>query len=151
MGKILPDTVFMKKFLVLLAAFGLTVSCSMDDGYNKFDIEFLPAISVEAPEYVTRGQTSYFKIYYRRPNDCYYVSGFDYTTEGNIRNVAIQSLIVQNADCLSLENTEPESINMPFVCPPTYDTQIYVFRFYRGTNVETNQDDYLEIEVPVAQ
>jgi hypothetical protein len=153
MGKIVPNMVFMKKFFALLAALCLLMSCSMDDGGKEFDIEFLPVLSIVPPQYVTPGQTSYFKLYYRRPSDCYFVNGFEYTANGNIRTIAIQSLVVESNDCLSLESTGPESIDMPFVCPLTYDNQSYVFRFYSGnTNVGTaTEPQYMEIEVPVVQ
>ncbi len=151
MGKIIPHMVFMKKFFVLLAVFGLVVSCSMDDDNKQFDLEFLPVISVDAPETVTPGQTAYFKLYYKRPNDCYFVNGFDYTAEGNVRKVAVQSIIVEDSNCQSLANAEAEHIDMPFVCPPTYDTESYVFRFYQGTDATSNEESYLEVTVPVAQ
>lgn len=153
MGKIEPYTVFMKKFFALLATLCLLVSCSMDDGNQEFDIEFLPVLNVVPPQHVTPGETAYFKLYYRRPTDCYFVSGFDYKAEGNVRTIAIQSLVVESADCLSLDGTEPETIDMPFVCPPTYENESYVFRFYSGTtNVgSTNELQYTQIEVPVVQ
>lgn len=151
MGKIIPRMVFMKKFFVLLAVFSLVASCSVDDGGKQFDLEFLPVLSVEPPQSVTPGQTAYFKLYYRRPNDCYFVNGFDYSADGNVRNVAIQAIVVEDSDCMSLDGTEPESKDMPFVCPPVYDAESYVFRFYSGTDTTSNAANYLEVEVPVVQ
>lgn len=153
MQKGIPYTVYMKKLLVVLAAFVVLVSCSMDNDTKEFDLAFVPIISVEAPEVVVPGQTSYFTLYYRRPNDCYFVNGFDYKAEGNVRTVALQALVVEDADCLSLETAEAESIQMPFDCPPNYINETYIFRFYGNPDgVNTgSQPQYMEIQVPVAQ
>jgi len=144
-------TRFMKKILALLAALFIMASCSMDSDTKEFDVEFLPVLSVDAPESVTPGQTANFTVHYKRPTDCYYVNGFDYTANGALRTVALQALVIQDADCLSLENTAGETINMPFQCPPVYSYSAYLFRFYQGKNADTGEDQFLEIEVPVAQ
>jgi hypothetical protein len=151
MGKIIPRMVFIKKFFVLLAVCCLVASCSMDENGQEFDLEFLPVISVDAPQTVTPGQTSNFRLYFRRPTDCYFVNGFDYSAQGNIRYVAVQAIVVEDSDCMSLDGSEPEYKDMPFVCPPTYDSSSYVFRFYSGTDAVLNSENYLEIEVPVVQ
>ncbi|MES2487713.1 MAG: hypothetical protein V4581_17425 [Bacteroidota bacterium] len=141
----------MKKILILLTALITMASCSMDNDTQEFELEFLPVLSVEAPQSVTPGQTANFKVFYKRPTDCYFVNGFDYTADGAIRNVALQAIVIQDADCLSLENTAAESINLPFQCPPVYSYSAYLFRFYQGKNADTGENQYLEIEVPVAQ
>jgi hypothetical protein len=153
MGKIIPYAVFMKKIVALCAALVVLVSCSMDNDVQDFDIAFVPVISVDAPEVVVPGQTSYFNLYYRRPNDCYFVNSFDYHAEGNIRTVALQAIVVEDNNCMSLETAEAESIQMPFECPPNYVNEIYIFRFYSGPGTASagNTLEYTEIEVPVAQ
>jgi hypothetical protein len=145
------DTVFMKKFLALLVAIAFTVSCSLDDGEKEFTVEFLPTISVQAPEYVVAGQTAYFTVNYRRPTDCHYVNGFYYQIDGAIRTVAVQSIIIEESECNALDTQGPESRTLNFECPPVLSVTSYLFKFYQGVNPDTGEDLYLEIEVPVHQ
>jgi len=140
----------MKKILTLLAALFIMVSCSLDEAPKEFQLEFLPIISVDVPEYVVPGQASTFTVYYRRPTDCYFANGFDYQADGSTRTVALQSIVIEDSDCLSLENTEAEHTSFQFDCPPVYNYETYLFKFYKGTDASGNEQ-FLEIEVPVQQ
>jgi hypothetical protein len=141
----------MKKILALFAAFITITACSLDHDVKEFNVEFLPILAVDAPEVVVPGQTAQFTIYYKRPTDCYYVNGFEYEADGAIRTVALQSIVIEDADCLSLENAAQESTTLDFQCPPVYSYDSYLFKFYQGTNEDTGENQYLEIEVPVGQ
>ncbi|KOS07136.1 hypothetical protein AM493_14625 [Flavobacterium akiainvivens] len=146
----------MKKIIVMAAAFVALVSCSADNDVHEFQLDFVPVVAVEAPEFVTPGLTSEFKLYYKRPNDCYYINGFDYEAAGNVRTVAVQAIVLQDSDCVSMETAAAESIIMPFQCPPNYSQESYVFRFYGNPDGTMNgapngESSYIQIEVPVAQ
>jgi len=140
----------MKKILTLLAALFIMVSCSLDNDVKEFQLEFLPILSVEVPEHVSPGQSSNFTVFYKRPTDCYFANGFDYQADGAIRTVALQSIVIEDSDCLSLENTEAEQISFQFDCPPVYSYDAYLFKFYQGTDT-SGIEQFLEIEVPVQQ
>ncbi|RYD85663.1 MAG: hypothetical protein EOP54_31125 [Sphingobacteriales bacterium] len=141
----------MKKILVLLTALFIMVSCSLDNDAKPFDLEFLPILSVDTPEVVVPGQSYNFTVYYRRPNDCYFANGFDYKADGAIRTVALQAIVIEDSDCLSLDTAEMETMSFQFDCPLVYSNSAYLFRFYQGENLTSGEDTFLNVEIPVQQ
>lgn len=140
----------MRKILVLLGALFIIASCTMDDGPLKMQVEFLPALSVEAPKYMTPGGTYEFKVKYKRPTDCYYFDGFYYEPEGDLHMIAVQALVIKDAECQSLESLEPEEATFEVSCSPLYTQSNYVFKFYKGVDEDGNQL-FLEVDIPVQQ
>ncbi len=141
----------MKKILVLLGVLCLFASCSMEEDRLKFDMEFLPALAVEVPEYMQPGQTYEFKVKYNRPTDCYYFDGFYYEQEGDINIVAVQALVIQDADCLPLESPVHEEATFQVTCSPFYTASTYHFKFYKGEGTTAGVQEFLEVEIPVQQ
>lgn len=140
----------MKKILVLLGMICLLVSCSMEEDRVKFDIAFLPAVSVEVPEYMQPGQTYDFRIKYSRPTDCYYFDGFYYESDGDAHVVAVQALVIRDANCESLESLAPEEGTFQVTCSPLYNGDSYHFKFYTGENAQGVQE-FMNVEIPVHQ
>jgi hypothetical protein len=140
----------MKKLLLLFVMLSLLISCVPEEDNLKFHVEFVPVESVEVPETVTPGHTYDIKLKYRKPTDCHYFDGFYYEANGSVRVVAIQTMVIENANCQPLVNEELETASFDFVCSPAYNADSYVFKFYKGEDGAGIQQ-YLEIEVPVVQ
>lgn len=140
----------MKKILVLLGIFCLIASCSLEEDKLKFHVEFLPAVAVEVPEYMQPGQTYEFKVKYNRPTDCYYFDGFYHELQENAHIVAVQTLVIQDADCKPLETLVPEEGTFQVTCSPVYTSESYLFKFYQGEDTQGNQQ-FLQVEIPVQQ
>lgn len=139
----------MKKLLLLIAVLITICSCSIDDGpRQQFHLEFLPVESVDVPDHFVRGQNYDIKVYYRRPNDCYYYDDFYYEANGNTRTVAVQSIVIEDANCEPITDAAPEEASFNFLCANIYTNTSYLFKFYKGTDAEGNQE-FLEVEVPV--
>jgi hypothetical protein len=138
----------MKKIVLLLAALFVFASCSVDNqDHPDFHVAFLPADSVSTPAYVVPGQSYPITMYYKRPDDCHYLDGFYYDKLGNIRTVAIQSIVLEHSDCQPVTDTAPDVATFDFECPiGTYNS--YVFKFYKGDDAQGTQQ-FIEVEVPV--
>lgn len=141
----------MKKLLLLLVTLLLVFSCvPEDDDRVQFHIEFVPAVSVELPESFTRGETYEIKVKYNRPTDCHYFDGFYYEASGHIRTVAVQTIVIEDANCEPLVSIAPEESSFNFYCNPTYADNTYTFKFYTGQGSNGAQE-FMEVEVPVVQ
>lgn len=140
----------MKKILALIGAVFLITSCSLEEDKLKFQMEFLPAVAVEVPEYMQPGQTYEFKVKYNRPTDCYYFDGFYYETQGNAHVVAVQALVIQDAECKPIEPLLPEEGTFQVTCSPGYTLDSYLFKFYQGENSSGDQQ-FFQVEIPVQQ
>ena len=141
---------FMKKILLLLGVLCIIItSCSIDNGDKlKFHVEFLPVVSVEIPETMQPGGTYEFKVTYSRPTDCYYFDGFYYEPEGNANIVAVQTLVIEDADCQPLTTLAPEVATFQVSCSPDYTASTYFFKFYQGEDADGNQQ-FMEVYIPV--
>ncbi len=143
----------MKKLLLLLIVLTGISSCTFKDDTLNFQVEFIPIESIEFPENMESGQTYQLKIFYKRPNDCYYFDGF-YTEKGQSSEVlAVQTLVIQDAKCESLEGEEPEVGLYEFTCP-NYDistlNNVYSFEIYKGDDSEGNMI-FETVQVPIEQ
>lgn len=141
----------MKKLFLVLARAFVALACSMDgDEKNDFALAFIPIESVTMPEYVTPGSTYTITMYYRRPNSCYYVSDQPYyDIVDNVRTVAVQSYIIENADCRPIETAAPDVKTFDFRCPLTTDDH-FKFRFFKGVD-DSGYQEFIEVILPVQQ
>ncbi|MEL1245977.1 hypothetical protein AAEO56_17015 [Flavobacterium sp. DGU11] len=141
----------MKKLLVLLAVIGIAVACTDEPDTLKFHVAFVPVISVEMPEEMIFGQTYEIKVKYKRPNDCHYFDGFYHDPNNTSAEIiAVQTLVIEDAQCAPLDGLEPDESSFDFTCSSTYAGTSYLFKFYKGDDAQGNQQ-FLEIEVPVHQ
>jgi len=140
-----------KKLLFVVTMVFIAVACSLDsDSTQDFDMVFIPIESVTMPDYVTSGQTSLISMQYRKTNDCYYVSDEPlYEINGTTRTVAIQAVVIERANCRTIEYAAPETKSFNFTCPITAERN-FTFKFYQGVNAQ-GEDQYLEVIVPVQQ
>lgn len=147
-------TLPMKKLFLILVALALVFGCVPDDNENRtnFHMEFLPVTAVDLPQTMSRGETYTIKVNFNLPTDCHYFNGFYYNRSNNTRTVAVQALVIEDNNCTSpADSNVGEQKSFEFYCTPDYSYNYYIFKFYQGVNEETNQDEFLEIQVPVTQ
>lgn len=139
------------KFFLILATLFIAVACSLDsDENNDFNLTFIPVESVTMPTYVTPGESYPVTMYYKRPNDCYYVSQEPYyEINGNIRTVAVQAVLLEDGNCRDMQLAAPDVKTFDFQCPITAESS-FTFRFYNGEDNYGNRQ-FLEVVVPVQQ
>ena len=142
----------MKKLLLLCVTLLLLFACVPEDSDNvKFHVEFIPVQSVVVPESMVKGQTYEIKVNFILPTDCHYFDGFYYEPDFNIRTVAVQSIVIEDANCApATEDAMPEQKSFNFLCSTLYSYSSYTFKFFQGEDEAGNQQ-FLEIEVPVTQ
>ena len=141
----------MKKLFLLLFASILLFSCMKDEQDDpEFHMEFVPILNVAMPQSVTRGHTYEIEVTFKRPNDCYYFNGFTKEYSGQLVTVGAQTIVIQHAECQSLETFAPETETFNFKCSESYQLDEYTFRFYQGTTT-TGELIYLEKQVAVTE
>ena len=141
---------FMKKLILFFVTVFVVASCSLEDDSPKFHVEFVPIVNVHMPEAFYRGETYEIQVEYKRPSDCYFFDGFYYEEQTGALLVAVQTLVIEDAQCQPLDTLEPEVASFNFTCSPGYTEQAYVFKFYTG-NGQMGTDNFTTWEVPVIQ
>lgn len=144
---------FMKKLLLFAAMLIIAGACSYDDNTAKFEVEFLPIESIAMPESMEPGHYYDITVYYKRPDDCHYFDGFYTEKDSQSEILAVQALVIQDANCISLEDQEPESATYNFKCPDNIGTSSYTsyeFKVYKGIDGSGNRI-FETVEVPVGQ
>jgi len=137
----------MKKLLALSLVLIFMSACSVNDDNNpNYNFEILPVASVDIPSEFTLGETYPIKVTYLKPTSCYYFKEFYYSKNLNERTVAPITLVYQNDNCQTLENTTEEA-TFNFIVTGNGS---YVFKFWQGED-EAGEDQYLIIEVPVVE
>jgi hypothetical protein len=120
------------------------MSCSPEGDEVRYNFEFLAIESVELPDTLVLGQTHEIKVTYKRPTSCHVFNAFYYEKNLNVRTIAVNSIVTQRNDCVTLDNViEEASINFYVT-----NNGSYIFKFWQGKD-ENGEDLFLEIEVPV--
>lgn len=140
----------MRKLVLFFVTLFLITSCSMDEDNPQFHVQFVPAVEVTMPEYFVHGETYEINVKYKRPTDCYFYDGFYYSQDGNALVIAVQTLVIEDANCESLEDMAAEEASFTFSCNPDYNGTSYLFKFYTGKDAN-GHNTYMEMEVPIAQ
>jgi len=136
----------MKRILILFGLVFLLNSCSMDDDSINYHYEILPVDSYEIPESFEFGQTYTIKIYYKLPTTCHVFDGFYYNSYLNTRTVAVQSVVVNQSNCVEIDVDEP-ALQNTFEFNVVYN-ETYLFKFYKGKD-ENGNEIFEEVEIPV--
>ncbi|WP_336066632.1 hypothetical protein [Mesoflavibacter sp. CH_XMU1404-2] len=136
----------MKKIILLLISLSF-LSCSLDDGNEvTFHREFLPILSVDAPEFFTQGEDHEITVTYTRPNSCYQFDYIYYTKNNNERTVAVLAKVLENNNnCIEVVEESETTFTVR-----AEQEETYVFNFWQGVD-DNGEDMYLIIEVPVEQ
>ncbi len=140
---------FLTKLFLVIAVALIAIACSMDEDKKiDFVVEFIPVEGVDTPQYVVPGNTYPVTMYFKRPNDCYYVQQEPYySISGSVRTVAVQALVIEDANCMPLDTTVTEEKTFNFQCPLTTDNS-FTFRFYKGNDAAGNQQ-FIDVTIPV--
>jgi len=136
-----------KYLLILIVAFSVTLSsCSDDDDYHDYHLEYIGAKSVEVPDEFIHGQTYRINVTIELPNSCYFFyNQYDYFYEGTSRLIYPIAHVDDGVPC-TLNITET-TFSIPV---QVLQKEPYIFKFYQGED-EDGQDMFLTIEVPVVE
>ena len=139
----------MKKLVTLLmlaviATFTFS-ACSIEDDSPNYHFEFMPVDSVSVPESFVMGQSYVIKAYYKRPTECHFEEGFYYERDLNTRTFALQSRVLDQANCAPIVNGPLLEAKFNFF---VNSNGSYLFKFYTGEN-EAGEKTFLEYEIPV--
>lgn len=132
----------LRKFFFVLFAVLLTVSCSDDDSYD-YHYELLPIEEAMVPEVFEYGELYELSVKYNVPDDCYINSDILYEYDGDARNVAVISLVIESNNCEVIDIEEELTFKVHAL-----QESPYIFRFWQGDD-ENGDPVYLTIEVPV--
>lgn len=135
----------MKRIFLLLIIGIALVSCSLEteDGTN-FHTELLPIESAILPNEFKRDKVYDLPFTYVKPSTCHIFQGFYYEKVGNIRTIAINTNVVEQAGC-TVPTVNPNTEILKFK-PSNYES--YVFKLWKGTN-DSGEDIFEIIEIPV--
>lgn len=135
----------MKKIL-LLSVLATFLSCDIEGNDElNFSSELMSIQSVDIPEEFTFGQSHEITLNYTRPNDCYVFNRILSQPEANnTRIIAVVDNVYNNQDCNQVAEDASVSFNFNVT-----NTETYTFQFFQG--IQNGEDQYLIVEVPVAQ
>jgi len=138
----------MKKFTYLLIMFvGLALtlsSCSNDDDYHDYHLEYVAVTSAEVPDEFIFGNTYRIDVTIELPNSCYYYyNQYDYFYEGTSRLIYPIGHVDDGVACTP--NIRETTFSIPV---QVLQSEPYIFKFYQGEDAD-GQDIFLTIEVPV--
>lgn len=133
----------MKKiFSALLISF-LLFSCSSEE--DNYRIVILPVAKVEPEIDFAKDSVTEITVKYLRPSNCYFYDDFYYDRNEFTRVVAIYNIEMQRNDCQTLEN---DTISVPLRFKPT-ELGTYYFKFWKGTNPTTGEQEFFELQAVV--
>jgi hypothetical protein len=133
----------MKK-IVFLIMFGLTIiSCDVDQE-ETYTYEVNPVYAVDMPTAFRKDSITNIPVSFKRPSTCHLFTDFYYEIEGLNRNVAIQTIKVNQDNC----QVDTENIYNRFLKFKPAELATYHFKFWTGTNTQ-GVDQYIEYDVVV--
>lgn len=135
----------MRKLFLLLFVSALVTSCDLsDDDRPNFHYEILAVEDFEIPDTFDYLGTYQIKLYYKLPSNCHSLGGIYFDRYNNERTVGIQSIVVNNENCLANQDEILEtSFNFEVI-----SNQTYLFKFYKGKDTNGN-NIFEEVEIPV--
>ena len=139
-----------RRFVLFLAVVTLlsSISCSLDEGNDpNFHFEALPVISADFPEFFEYGKIYRIDVVVERPSSCHFFETFDFNHTGETeRTVFGIATVFEDDDCAEITDGTFETF-FDFEVRYTND---YTFKLWSGKN-ENDEDEYLIVNVPVAQ
>lgn len=115
-------------------------SCSPsgDNDIVAHHFEYIPVVSVDAPDEFILGQTSQIRVTYAMPNSCYGFYNFDYIYQGESREVKTIAIVNDEAICTQATVEGEYVINVEAL-----QQEVYTFKFWQA------EGQYLTVIVPV--
>ncbi|MDO6736806.1 hypothetical protein [Wenyingzhuangia sp. 2_MG-2023] len=135
----------MKRLLLASLLTLFLFSCSDDDNFSKFHIEYLPIDEAIFPSTFDYNEEYDITFKYTMPNSCYYFDNLYYKTNDSIRTVAIVAYVDDESECT--EETREEEQTFKITAAQKED---YIFKIWKGKD-DDNEDVYDEIIVPVLE
>lgn len=136
----------MKKLLLLVSFFVLLLgSCSTDTKNEEYTYEVLPVSQVLLPSVFKVNEENEIQVSFLRPSTCYAFDSFYYDIKGNIRTIAVESLLFSNNNCTTLTTNNTLTKSLMFT-PNT--TGNYTLKFWNGKDTNGN-DTFLTYEIVV--
>jgi hypothetical protein len=134
-----------KYLLILIVALSVSLSsCSDDDDYHEYHLEYIGVKSAEVPDVFTFGQTYRINVTIELPNSCYfYYNQYEYFYEGTSRLIYPIAHVDDGVPCTP--NITETTFSIPV---QVLQEEPYIFKFYQGEDAD-GQDTFLTIEVPV--
>lgn len=129
-----------KQFLILFSILFL-ISCSpttTTDDLILHHFEYIPVVSVEAPNEFVLGETYDIKVTYQMPNSCYNYYNFDYIYQGESREIKTIAIVNDEAVCTQATVDGEYTISVKAT-----QQEIYTFKFWQADG------EYLTVIVPV--
>jgi hypothetical protein len=118
----------MKKIVALIGIFLLAISCSLESDNPRFYSELLPVESYEMPTAFYVDTENEIVLRYINPSTCHAFDGFYYEKVDFTRTVAIQTGVVDQANCSALNN---QIVTKILKFKPE-ETGVYLFKFWKG-------------------
>lgn len=127
------------KRLVLVLLSVILLSCSPNaDNPTNHHFEYVPVVSVDAPDHFVLGQVHQLKVTYALPNGCYRYHSYDYVYQNESREVATIALVDDESACTQAIIEGEYTINVEAL-----QSEVYTFKFWQG------EGEYLTVIVPV--
>ncbi len=134
----------MKKLFVCLFAL-IIFSCSTGNDFVPNIVEFIPIERVIIPDHFVGNNEYQITLIYVMPSNCHVYSDIYYTQELNKRTYSILSNVHSNPSCEDIPSSEQE---VTFNFRADNDGP-YTFKFWQGKDIDSGEDLYLIVEVPV--
>lgn len=138
---------YIKKLSIIPIVLLLLIGCSTDDTPSFF-FEVTPVESISnVPDVFVVGHTDTIQVSYRRPSTCHAFNGFDISNEGEVREVAIITKIVEGRSmCSDLENDLRTAL---LTITPEVAGQLNLL-FFTGNNA-TGDPTFVTFNVPIVE
>lgn len=134
----------MLKKLVILLTFTSIIGCSDDDKITHY-YQALPIETISLPSSFTLDETYTIDFSFVRPTTCHTYSNVLLSSEEENRTFAVSSLVVTNAICDDISESNMTSQSFEFKV--LFD-QVYKFHIWKGKDSNGN-DIYETYEIPV--
>jgi hypothetical protein len=127
------------KQLVLVLLSVILLSCSPNaDNFVDHHFEYVPVVSVEAPEQFVLNEVHEIKVKYTLPNGCFGYHSYDYIYEGESREVKTIAIVNDEIACTQATIEGEYTIYVEAL-----QQEVYTFKFWQG------EGEYLTVIVPV--
>jgi hypothetical protein len=128
----------MKRIVIVLFSV-ILLSCSPNaDSPVNHHFEYVPVVSVEAPNEFILGQVHQIKVKYALPNSCYGYYSYDYIYQNESREVSTIALVNDEIACTQAIIEGEYTINVE-----AQQHEAYTFKFWQG------EGEFLTVIIPV--
>jgi hypothetical protein len=135
----------MKKLVLILLVSLVGISCSLENEGNDVYFEILPVESFEIPSSFELGQIYTINLFYKIPTDCHANPTLYFEKNGQIRTIAVQTVVANRNDCNFLEAEDLHKLTFRF---EVLNSAPYVFKIFKGED-ENGELLFENVTIPV--